>query len=177
MKPFPVVLWATIVLPILSAQPIHAEEKPMSELSITSPAFSQNGMIPKRYTCDGADVSPPLEIANAPEGTKSLALIVDDPDAPAGTWVHWLVWNFAADTREIPENTIPPGALQGTNDFGKQTYGGPCPPSGTHRYFFKLYALNAPLALPAGARKAKVEEAIGGHLLGKAELIGLYRRK
>lgn len=149
----------------------------MSELSITSPAFSQNGMIPKRYTCDGDDVSPPLVIGNIPEGTKSLALIVDDPDAPAGIWVHWVVWNIDAGTREIPENTVPPGALQGTTDFGKQKYGGPCPPSGTHRYFFKLYALNAPLAIAAGARKAKLEEAMGGQLLGKAELIGLYRRK
>ncbi|MDH3237634.1 MAG: YbhB/YbcL family Raf kinase inhibitor-like protein [Deltaproteobacteria bacterium] len=149
----------------------------MSELSITSPAFPHNGMIPIKYTCDGADVSPPLAIGSVPENTNSLALIVDDPDAPMGTWVHWVVWNIAADTREIPENTVPPGALQGTNDFGKQKYGGPCPPSGRHRYFFKLYALNAPLALKAGATKAQVEEAVSGHLLGKAELVGLYRRK
>lgn len=177
MKPLSFILWTAVLLPILYAQTIYAEEKPMSELSITSPAFSQNGMIPKRYTCDGADVSPPLVIGNVPEGTKSLALIVDDPDAPAGTWVHWVVWNIDPGTREIPENTLPPGALQGTTDFGKQKYGGPCPPSGTHRYFFKLYALNSPLALPAGARKARLEEAMEGHLLGKAELIGLYRRK
>lgn len=176
MKPCSIILLAVAVLPILGAQSIHAEEKTMSELAITSPAFSHNGMIPKRYTCDGADVSPPLAIGNVPEGTKSLALIVDDPDAPAGTWVHWVVWNIEPGTREIPEHSVPPGALQGTNDFGKQKYGGPCPPSGTHRYFFKLYALNAPLALAGGARKAKVEEAMGGHLLGKAELIGLYRR-
>ena len=149
----------------------------MSELSITSPAFSPNGMIPKRYTCDGDDVSPPLVIGNVPEGTKSLALIVDDPDAPRGIWVHWIVWNIDAGTREIPEDTVPPGALQGTTDFGKQKYGGPCPPSGTHRYFFKLYALNAPPAIAAGARKGKLEEAMEGHLLGKAELIGIYRRK
>jgi Raf kinase inhibitor-like YbhB/YbcL family protein len=149
----------------------------MSELSIASPAFPSNGMIPKKYTCDGADVSPPLSIGNVPEKTRSLALIVDDPDAPMGTWVHWVVWNIAADTRDIPENTFPPEALQGTNDFGKQKYGGPCPPSGTHRYFFKLYALNAPLALKAGAAKAQVEEAMSGHLLGKAELVGIYRRK
>lgn len=148
----------------------------MSELSIASPAFSQDGMIPKRYTCDGSDVSPPLVIGNIPEGTKSLALIVDDPDAPAGTWVHWVVWNIEVGIREIPENTVPPGAIQGTNDFGKRKYGGPCPPSGTHRYFFKLYALNAPLTLEAGATKSQVEKAIGGHLLEKAELVGRYRR-
>jgi Raf kinase inhibitor-like YbhB/YbcL family protein len=170
-------LSAAVALSLFAAQTIHAEERQMSELSITSPAFPHNGMIPIKYTCDGADVSPPLSIGNVPEKTGSLALIVDDPDAPMGTWVHWVVWNIAADTREIPENTVPPGALQGTNDFGKQKYGGPCPPSGTHRYFFKLYALNAPLALKAGATKAQVEEARSGHLLGKTELVGLYRRK
>jgi Raf kinase inhibitor-like YbhB/YbcL family protein len=170
-------LSAAVALSLFAAQTIHAEERQMSELSITSPAFPHNGMIPIKYTCDGADVSPPLSIGNVPEKTGSLALIVDDPDAPMGTWVHWVVWNIAADTREIPENTVPPGALQGTNDFGKQKYGGPCPPSGTHRYFFKLYALNAPLALKAGATKAQVEEAMSGHLLGKTELVGLYRRK
>ena len=149
----------------------------MNEISIASPAFPSNGMIPKKYTCDGADVSPPLSIGNVPAKTQYLALIVDDPDAPMGTWVHWVVWNIAADTRDIPENTLPPGALQGTNDFGKQKYSGPCPPSGTHRYFFKLYALNAPLALKAGAAKAQVEEAMSGRLLGKTELVGIYRRK
>lgn len=149
----------------------------MSGLSITSPAFSQNETIPARHTCDGDDVSPPLAIGGVPEKTGSLALIVDDPDAPSKTWVHWVLWNLAADTAEIPENTVPPGAVQGTNDFGKRKYGGPCPPSGTHRYFFKLYALDAPLALPAGATKTQVEEAMGGHLLGQAELVGRYRRK
>ena len=177
MKSFPVILSAVIVLSLFAAQTIQGEERHMSELSITSPAFSHNGMIPKKYTCDGIDVSPPLSIGNVPEKTKSLALIVDDPDAPMGTWVHWVVWNIGPGTGEIPENTVPPEALQGTNDFGKQRYGGPCPPSGTHRYFFKLYALNAPLTLNAGATKAKVEEAMSGHLLGKTELVGLYRRK
>lgn len=177
MKPFPVILSAAVVLSLVAARTMHGEERHMSELFITSPAFPHDGMIPKRYTCDGADVSPPLSIGDVPEKTRSLALIVDDPDAPMGTWVHWVVWNIGAGTTEIPENTVPPGALQGRNDFGKQKYGGPCPPSGTHRYFFKLYALNAPLALEAGATKAQVEEAMSGHLLGKAELVGLYRRK
>ena len=149
----------------------------MSELSITSPAFLPGGMIPSKYTCDGADVSPPLLIGNVPEKTRSLALIVDDPDAPMGTWVHWVVWNIGADTSKIPENSVPPGALQGTTDFRKQEYGGPCPPSGTHRYFFKLYALDSSPAAQAGATKAQVEEAMKGHVLAQAELIGRYRRK
>jgi Raf kinase inhibitor-like YbhB/YbcL family protein len=149
----------------------------MTELSITSPAFLPNGLIPSKYTCDGADVNPPLSIGNVPEKTVSLALIVDDPDAPVGTWVHWVVWNIDSGTREILENSVPPGALQGTNDFRKREYGGPCPPSGTHRYFFKLYALNAPLSAQAGAAKARIEEAMKGHVLAQAELIGLYKRR
>jgi len=134
-------------------------------------------MIPAKYCCDGADVSPPLSIEGAPKETKSLALIVDDPDAPVGTWVHWVVWNIGVGTREIPENAVPQGAVEGMNDFRKRKYGGPCPPSGTHRYFFKLYALDAPLPLKPGAAKAQVEEAMKGHVLAQAELIGLYRRK
>ena len=149
----------------------------MSKLQITSPVILHNGMIPSKFTCDGANVSPPLSISNIPEKTRSLALIVDDPDASVGTWVHWVVWNIAAGTKEIPENSVSPGAIQGTNDFGKQGYGGPCPPSGTHRYYFKLYALDAPLALKSGATKAQIEEAMKGHVLAQAELIGLYRRK
>lgn len=177
MKSFPAVLSAAVVLSLVAVPTLHGEERAMNELSISSPAFPHNGMIPKRYTCDGADVSPPLLLGHVPEKTGSLALIVDDPDAPRGTWVHWVVWNIGPDTREIPEDSVPPGALQGTNDFGKRKYGGPCPPSGTHRYFFKLYALDAPLALSAGATKAQVEKAMSGHLLGKAERIGLYRRQ
>ena len=149
----------------------------MNKLQITSPVFPNNGMIPSKFTCDGADVSPPLRIGNIPEKTRSLALIVDDPDAPAGTWVHWVVWGILPGTSEIPEDSVPRGAIQGKNDFGKQRYGGPCPPSGTHRYFFKLYALDAHLAVHSGATKARIEEAMKGHVLAQAELIGLYRRK
>jgi len=149
----------------------------MDQMLLESQAFPHNGMIPPEHTCDGADVNPPLTIRNVPPKSKSLALIVDDPDAPRGTWVHWVVWNIGADTAEIPANSVPPGSLQGTNDFGKQGYGGPCPPSGTHRYFFKMYALDTSLALTAGATKAQLEEAMKGHILGKAELIGLYRRR
>jgi len=119
----------------------------MSGFQITSPVFENNGFIPKKYTCDGVDINPQLLIANVPSETKSLALIVDDPDAPAGTWVHWVVWNISPQTHEIKENSVPNGANQGLNDFRKRSYGGPCPPSGTHRYFFKLYALDTILTL------------------------------
>ncbi|MEW6719258.1 MAG: YbhB/YbcL family Raf kinase inhibitor-like protein [Thermodesulfobacteriota bacterium] len=149
----------------------------MSGLSISSTAFAHNGMIPPQHTCDGADTSPPLSVRGVPGNAKTLALIVDDPDAPGKTWVHWVVWNIGADTAEIPSNAVPAGALQGRNDFGKTAYGGPCPPSGTHRYFFKLYALDAALPLNAGATKAQLEEAMKGRVIGNAELIGLYRRK
>jgi len=176
MRPFPAALPAVVVLSLCMLQSTPGEDRPMSELSIASPAFPGNGLIPRQYTCDGGDRSPPLSIDGVPEKARSLALVVDDPDAPGGTWVHWVVWNIPADTREIPEGSVPPGALQGTNDFGTRKYGGPCPPSGTHRYFFKLYALDAPLTIPPGATKAQVETAMGGHLLGKAETIGRYRR-
>jgi Raf kinase inhibitor-like YbhB/YbcL family protein len=149
----------------------------MSDLKITSPAFSMNGPIPSQYTCDGADNSPPLLIENAPPGTQSLALIVDDPDAPGGTWVHWVVWNIGPETKVIEENTLPTNAIQGKNDFRRQSYGGPCPPSGTHRYFFKLYALDAKIKLGPGSTKAALEAAIQGHLLSKTELVGRYSRK
>ena len=134
-------------------------------------------MIPSEYTCDGADRNPPLTIRNIPAKAGSLALIVDDPDAPRGTWVHWVLWNIGPGTTEIPSNSVPSGALQGRNDFGKQAYGGPCPPSGTHRYFFKLYALEASPALKPGATTAQLEEAMKERILEKAELIGRYRRK
>jgi Raf kinase inhibitor-like YbhB/YbcL family protein len=149
----------------------------MNELKIVSPAFGMNGLIPSRYTCDGKDVNPPLLIGNVPSGTQSLALIVDDPDAPRGTWVHWVVWNIDPRTSEIAENTLPPDALQGMNDFHRHAYGGPCPPTGTHRYFFKLYALDTKIKLGTGAIKAALEAAIQGHVLGKAELVGRYARK
>ena len=148
----------------------------MDKLQITSQAFHANGMIPSEYTCDGANGNPPLSIRNVPANARSLALIVDDPDAPGGTWVHWVLWNMGTDTTEIPATSVPGGALQGTNDFGKQNYGGPCPPSGTHRYFFKLYALDIPPPLKPGATKEQLEEAMKGHILEKAELVGLYRR-
>lgn len=152
------------------------------EIKLTSPAFEGGGMIPPKYTADGEDVSPPLKWDAVPEGTKSLALINDDPDAPVGTWVHWVIYNIPPDTRGLVENVPPQGTLQdgscqGTNDFGRIGYGGPAPPRGTHRYFFKIYALDAKLALPPGAKKSELLNAMEGHLLGKGELIGKYSRK
>ncbi len=148
----------------------------MGALTITSPAFNNNEQIPKKYTCDGKDVSPPLSLGNIPPEAKSIALVVDDPDAPAGVWVHWVVWNIGTATREIVEGTVPTGAMQGRNDFGKSSYGGPCPPSGTHRYFFKVYALNTTLNLPANSSKSDVEKAMKGHVVSEGHLVGLYKR-
>jgi hypothetical protein len=148
----------------------------MKGLQLVSPAFKNNEFIPEKYTCDGKDINPPLLIENIPSGTKSMALIVDDPDAPAGTWVHWVVWNISPDTKEMKESSVPGGAQQGVNDFRKHEYGGPCPPSGTHRYFFKLYALDTMLNLGSKAKKSDLEQAMKGHILEKTELIGRYRR-
>lgn len=146
-------------------------------LTVSSPAFENNSFIPEKYTCDGVDVNPPILIDNIPSRTKSLALIVDDPDAPVGIWVHWVLWNIKPETKEIKENTVPKGAQQGMNDFRKHNYGGPCPPSGTHRYFFKLYALDNILKLSPDAKKADVENAMKGHIIEQAEVIGLYKRR
>ncbi|MEW6585032.1 MAG: YbhB/YbcL family Raf kinase inhibitor-like protein [Nitrospirota bacterium] len=151
-------------------------EVKMKGLQLTSPAFKHNEHIPKKYTCDGANVNPPLLIKNMPENAKSLALIVDDPDAPGGTWVHWVVWNISPFTGEIKENSVPAGAQQGINDFRKHNYGGPCPPSGTHRYFFKIYALDKVLGLDADTRKSDLERAMQGHVIGRVEIVGLYKR-
>jgi Raf kinase inhibitor-like YbhB/YbcL family protein len=149
----------------------------MATLKISSTAFSHNGAIPPKYTCDGADVNPPLAIENIPAEAKSLVLIVDDPDAPMGTWVHWVVWNIDSSVKEIKENSVPLGASQGMTDFRKQKYGGPCPPSGTHRYFFKLYALDTTLTIGPNSIKAVVESAMKDRILAQTELIGLYSRK
>jgi hypothetical protein len=153
----------------------QAEVK-MKGLQLVSSAFKHNEYIPKKFTCDGEDINPPLLIDNIPSGAKSLALIVDDPDAPIGTWVHWVVWNIDPNTREIKENSVPKGTQQGMNDFRKHGYGGPCPPSGTHRYFFKLYALDNMLDLGANAKKSDLEKVMKGHILEKTEIIGLYKR-
>lgn len=145
-------------------------------MNITSTAFSNEGTVPKKYTCDGEDVNPPLEFSDIPAGTKSLALIVDDPDAPAGTWVHWTLWNIKPETKEILENTVPESSTEGTTSFGKPGYGGPCPPSGVHRYYFKLYALDTVLNLGADAKVSELEKAASGHILGQATIMGKYSR-
>lgn len=142
-------------------------------MELKSSAFEQGGNIPSKFTCDGDDVSPPLEIANVPGDTKTLALVVDDPDAPSKTWLHWLVYDIAPLSR-INEGDVP--GKQGMNDFGKKDYGGPCPPSGRHRYFFRLHALDSELNLRDGASRQDVEKAMQGHVLEKAELMGLYER-
>jgi Raf kinase inhibitor-like YbhB/YbcL family protein len=145
-------------------------------MKISSSAFGHNQPIPPQYTCDGADQNPPLEISGVPDGTKGLALIVDDPDAPAGDWVHWLVWNIDPSVTEIAENSVPSGGVEGTTDFNRTGWGGPCPPSGTHRYQFKLYALDTPLDLNAKARKAELERAMQGHVLEQVLLVGTYQK-
>jgi len=145
-------------------------------MKIESPSFSNNEMIPPNYTCDGANVNPPLMISGAPEDAKSLVLIVDDPDAPSKTWVHWTIWNIDPDTKEILENGIPQGAVEGMTDFGIPGYGGPCPPSRIHHYFFKLYALDITLDLSSSASAVNIQEAMQGHILDSAELIGIYGR-
>ena len=148
---------------------------------ITSPAFKEGAPIPRRHTCDGDDVSPPLSWTGVPAEAASLALISDDPDAPMGTWSHWVIYSIPPGETGLPES-VPPersissGAKQGTNDFRKIGYGGPCPPSGTHRYFFKLYALDAKLKLDPGATKAQLENAMKGHIIAQAQLIGTYKR-
>ncbi len=138
--------------------------------------FANGNSIPARYTCQGQDINPELQIQDLPDGCRSLTLIVDDPDAPAGTWDHWLVWNISPETGSIKERSVPAGALQGQNSWGRNDYGGPCPPSGTHRYFFKLYALRDRVSLPAGADKAQLLASMRGLILGECELIGTYRK-
>src|SRR6266702_64044 len=153
-----------------------------SDLELKSPAFRDGGAIPQNFTCDGGDTSPALTWNAPPAGTKSFALIVDDPDAPGTTWVHWVVFNLPAEARGLPEavprgEQIKGGGSQGRNDFPQIGYGGPCPPPGKpHRYFFKLYALDTKLNLKVGATKADVERAMKGHILANAELIGRYGR-
>ncbi|MEX0622170.1 MAG: YbhB/YbcL family Raf kinase inhibitor-like protein [Candidatus Woykebacteria bacterium] len=145
-------------------------------MKITSTAFSDGGPIPAKYTCDGNNFSPPLEFSEIPPEAKSLVLIVDDPDAPSKTWVHWTAWNIDPQTAQIDEGQVPPGATQGVTDFGEVGYAGPCPPSGTHRYFFKLYALETSLQIPYQAQKEDLEKAMADHIIAKTQLVGLYSK-
>jgi Raf kinase inhibitor-like YbhB/YbcL family protein len=168
---------------LLSARPANAQEQPMS-LALTSPAFSANGEIPKEYTCEGGDHSPELQWSGAPQGTRSFALIEDDPDAPdpkapKTTWVHWVVYDIPAAVTSLPKDAakkLPQGTREGLNDWKRAGYGGPCPPVGRHRYFHKLYALDTTLGDLGQPNKAALERAMEGHVLAKAELVGTYQK-
>jgi Raf kinase inhibitor-like YbhB/YbcL family protein len=169
----------------VAAQPSPAattkgEEK--MTLKLASTAFDEGGTIPAKYTCDGENVSPPLAWSGVPEAAKSLALVADDPDAPGGTWTHWVIYQIPATEKGLAENvpardTLDEGARQGKNDFKKTGYGGPCPPSGTHRYFFKLYALDTDPNLPPGATKDQLLKATEGHVVAQGQLMGRYKRQ
>lgn len=170
--------------PQVSAQNSAPTSTPQStnvSIKLTSTAFKEGEPIPRQYTCDGVNVSPSFEWSGVPKPAKTLAIVADDPDAPAGTWVHWVVYNLPADNIGMVENlpateNLKAGGFQGKNDFGKIGYGGPCPPSGTHRYFFKIYALDSELPLKAGATKAEVEKAMEGHVVSQGQLMGTYRK-
>lgn len=146
-------------------------------MNLQTKSFLNNGDMPAKFTCDGDNINPDLEINGVPPETKSLVLIVDDPDAPSGTWTHWTMWNIDPKTLEIAENSVVKDAVQGTTSDGSQGYHGPCPPSGVHRYLFKLYALDTPLVLGPNARVDELTKGISGHVLSQAELIGKYSRK
>jgi len=143
-------------------------------LTVTSPAFEANGFIPKKHTCQGENINPGISIGNIPAATKSLALIVEDPDAPDGTFIHWIVWNIEPGA-SITENSVP--GEEGTTSFGVRNYSGPCPPSGTHRYFFKVFALDDLLKLKSGVDARSLQKAMDGHILGQGELIGKYQKQ
>ncbi len=162
-----------LFLIIITACTKSFEVKNMPELKITS-IFENNQNIPVKYTCDGQDINPPLYIKGLPNETKSLVLIMDDPDAPIGVWDHWVIWNIPF-INIIEENTVP--GEEGLNSWNRKKYGGPCPPSGTHRYFFKVYALDTMLSISSSSRKKDVEKAMKGHVLAKGQLMGLYSRK
>ena len=145
-------------------------------LKLTSPVFENNSPLPPRYTCDGENINPPLTIKNVPRKAKSLALLLDDQDAPRGSYVHWIVWNIDPETKDIKEDSVPADAVEGTNDFKKRNYGGPCPPTRAHRYVFKLYALDIRLNLEASSTKAALEKAMKGHILAQTQLLTSYKK-
>ena len=168
--------------PQVSAQNSASTSTPQTtdgSIKLTSTAFKEGEPIPRQYTCDGVNVSPSLEWSGVPKSAKTLVIFADDPDAPAGAWVHWVLYNLPADNIGMVENLpatdeLRAGGFQGKNDFGKIGYGGPCPPSGTHRYFFKIYALDSELPLKASATKAEVEKAMEGHVVAQGQLMGTY---
>lgn len=154
----------------------HKSSGETAKLEITSTAFRAGATIPEQFSCKGANYHPPLAFEGVPAKAVSLALIVDDPDAPGGTFTHWLVWNIDAKTKQIAQSSVPSGAMQGKNDFGKAGYGGPCPPSGVHRYCFRLFALDRKLDLRSGAKRAAVDRALAGHILANGTLMGRFGR-
>jgi Raf kinase inhibitor-like YbhB/YbcL family protein len=166
----------TIAL-ILITSTGSAKIPPEDDMKLLSPDFSDGGNIPERFTCEGKDVSPTLTIDGVPKETRSLVLIVDDPDAPGGNFTHWLMWNIMPNLTEIVANKPPAQAVQGVNDFGKSKYSGPCPPHGVHRYYFRLYALDTSVALPPKSRRNVLDSTIKGHIIGQATLMGTYARK
>jgi len=176
-----------LLLPLLATGGVTysqtgGKSRVMKTLTVQSASFKSNDMIPPEYTCDGTNISPHIKWSGAPEGTKSFALLCDDPDAPVGDWVHWIAYNIPSNVSELPEHFLVkggqlPGVKGGTNDFGRLEYGGPCPPSGVHRYFFKIFALDAPLSISEGAKKADLLKSMEGHILARGELIGKYTRK
>lgn len=150
-------------------------------IELTSDVFSEGEMIPSEFTCDGEDISPPLRWKNLPEGTKSIAIVSDDPDAPSGTWVHWVIYNIPADKQGLQQDfptdeKLQDGTTQGKNDFGRTGYGGPCPPGGTHRYYFRIYALDTDPLLKPGLTKKELLENIKSHIIDEGELMGRYSR-
>jgi Raf kinase inhibitor-like YbhB/YbcL family protein len=176
---------ASLLATVLCGSSISAQVRHAMTLALTSPAFAAGGEIPSRLTCEGADTSPPLAWTGAPAGTRSLALIVDDPDAPDPaapkmTWVHWVLYNIPPGTTSLAEDAsrkgLPPGARPGNNDWQRTAYGGPCPPIGRHRYYHKLYALNVELPELGAPTKAELERAMRGHVLAEAELVGTYQK-
>ena len=170
-----------LILLLFSAIIVGQQPKPKEvAMKITSSAFSDGALIPIKYTCDGDDISPPLVWNDIPENTASFVLINDDPDAPVGTWDHWILFNLDGKTTELAENvdlSKLAGVQLGHNSWRRNDYGGPCPPYGTHRYFFKLYALDMKLDLPANSSKQDIEKAMTGHILAEAELLGRYKRQ
>jgi hypothetical protein len=180
-KYFIMIVWLFLLCGVGQNSIAQKGEETMA-IIITSPAFKEGGIIPAKYTCDGEDVSPPLNWQQIPQGTKSIALISDDPDAPIGTWVHWVMWNIPAEANGLPEGvpktaSLPDGSKQGITDFRRPGYGGPCPPSGTHRYFFKIYALDTMLNLPEKSTKHDLLAAMKGHILAEGSLMGKYSRR
>jgi Raf kinase inhibitor-like YbhB/YbcL family protein len=175
-----VVAAAVVVLVLARPRPAGKQIKSVGSkgMKITSSAFMNNGAIPGKYSCQGEGPNPPLTFTGVPDSATALALVVDDPDAPNGTFDHWVVWNLASDQAEVPENWAPSGgAVVGANGAGKSSWYPPCPPSGTHHYYFKLYALDRKLDLAAGSDKAALEQAMAGHVVAQTELVGTYTKR